>query len=78
MTREGSYTLHNIDRGSVALGGQPSDEDHCVVYKDGVTAPHPLTGKPQPSIVFSGRKIDCYAWITEQQGGKLLALHSLL
>lgn len=68
MKRLGDYMLYNIDRGSVALGGQPSDEDHCVVYKDGVTAPHPLTGQQQLVIVHSGRKVDCYAWITEQRG----------
>lgn len=68
MKRLGDYMLYNIDRGSVALGGQPSDEDHCVVYKDGVTATNSMTGQQKLVIVYSGRKVDCYAWISAQQG----------
>lgn len=68
---EGTMTLrlHNLDRGqSAALGGIPSEHDHCIIVNLTVSTCHPLTGEITHPTVYAGTLAECRAWMQREEG----------
>ena len=60
--------LYNVDRlKSAVFGGDPSGNDFCVVVDLDQVVPHPITGRDQPKLVFSGTLTEAWAFIKRSQ-----------
>lgn len=67
-TTKNGMTLYNLRQKSACFGGMPSEHDFCHVYSNTETVPHPLTGKPQPKLLFWGTLKDAHAFMDKATG----------
>lgn len=64
--------VHNLDRQSaIACTGEPSVHDFGCVVDESRTVPHPMTGKPQHPVVFSGLIPECWDFVRRQSIAKV-------
>jgi hypothetical protein len=64
MTR---YRIVNLDHLNTLPGGQGEPHDRAVVLDEHARQPHPLTGRPQPQVVFTGTLRAAHAFLAAKE-----------